>query len=291
MQMLPQQPCSVFELLIASFNLYTKVFTKVIGYSLIIFIISGILIKNDLSIIFSIFDIRGLSNVEMRDTESLERVTALMQFGFLGITLVVMLLSCIFYSPIIYRIDNLVNKRKDNFVGALLRALKKCPSIILAVILFYVLAIIIVNILATGIIYILAATTGITPFMTVMSMFATPFLLIPSIILSFSLLFFWYFILLEDMGSYQSLKASHHLVWGQWWRTFLIFFIPLFFISIFIYPTLGFLISLFVRIINNYFLMRHFSDIIFALLTVFVIPYYFVLGYLQYLDLKLRKNI
>jgi hypothetical protein len=122
-------------------------------------------------------------------------------------------------------------------------------------------------------------------------MFATPFLIIPSIILSFSLLFFGYFILLEDKSSYQSLKASHSLVWGYWWRTFLIFFIPLFFISIFIYPTLGFLISLFVRIINNYFLMRHFSDIIFALLTVFVIPYYFVLGYLQYLDLKLRKNI
>ncbi len=44
-------------------------------------------------------------------------------------------------------------------------------------------------------------------------------LVIPGLILMFSLFFFWYLILLENKGALESLKASHNLVWGNWWRT------------------------------------------------------------------------
>lgn len=44
-------------------------------------------------------------------------------------------------------------------------------------------------------------------------------LLIPGIILMFSLMFFTYLVVLEDKGVVDSLKTSHGLVWGNWWRT------------------------------------------------------------------------
>ena len=44
-------------------------------------------------------------------------------------------------------------------------------------------------------------------------------LVIPGVILMFSLLFFWFLIMLENEGAIGSLTASHKLVWGNWWRT------------------------------------------------------------------------
>lgn len=44
-------------------------------------------------------------------------------------------------------------------------------------------------------------------------------LLVPGLILMVSLAFFAYLIVLEDKGAVESLKASHDLVWGNWWRT------------------------------------------------------------------------
>lgn len=33
-------------------------------------------------------------------------------------------------------------------------------------------------------------------------------------------------ILLEDLGGYESLMAIHRLVWSDWWRTNIVFFVP-----------------------------------------------------------------
>ena len=44
-------------------------------------------------------------------------------------------------------------------------------------------------------------------------------LVIPGLILMVTLFFFWYFILLENQGAVASLKSSHKLVWGNFWRT------------------------------------------------------------------------
>jgi len=48
-------------------------------------------------------------------------------------------------------------------------------------------------------------------------------LVIPGLILMLSLFFFWYLILLENQGALDSLKSSHKLVWGNWWRTLAVF--------------------------------------------------------------------
>jgi hypothetical protein len=47
----------------------------------------------------------------------------------------------------------------------------------------------------------------------------TVLLVVPGLILMISLFFFWYLALLENQGAIDSLKGSHRLVWGNWWRT------------------------------------------------------------------------
>jgi hypothetical protein len=99
-----------------------------------------------------------------------------------------------------------------------------------------------------------------------------------------SLIFFGYFILLEDFGVIQSLTASHRLVWGDWWRTNIVFFVPgfIFFIIVFVMFFLGALIA-----DPSSMVLTTSSDLLSAIAT----PYFSVLGYLQYHDLKLRKNM
>ncbi|MDD1611273.1 MAG: hypothetical protein LUO95_11975, partial [Methylococcaceae bacterium] len=110
-------------------------------------------------------------------------------------------------------------------------------------------------------------------------------LVIPAIILIISLSFFWYFILLEDKGSYESLMASHRLVWGDWWRTNIVFFIP----SLILVIAL-FIVAFFNGLFDPTPEPSNTLDIGTDLLIAIIMPYFYVVGYLQYHDLKLRRN-
>jgi hypothetical protein len=248
--MLPQQPSSVNDLLFASFKLYTESFTKVIGYSLIMFVINQLL---------TIFILDGMpapdstlspdAQVEQQMADMLQMMPSLLVF--MG---VVIICSCVFYSAMIYRIDNVANGRADDFVEVLLLAVKKFPAVVLA-----------------GILYTIAVMVG------------TFLLVIPGMILMISLMFFWYFILLENRNAYDSLMASHRLVWGDWWRTNIVFFVPafIFFIFLLVILFLGALIT-----DPNSNTLNTGSELVGA----FVTPYFYALIYLQYHDLKLRRN-
>jgi hypothetical protein len=61
--------------------------------------------------------------------------------------------------------------------------------------------------------------TGATILFILALMVGFVLLIIPGLILMLSLLFFWFLIVLEDKGAVESLKTSHRLVWGNWWRT------------------------------------------------------------------------
>jgi len=52
-------------------------------------------------------------------------------------------------------------------------------------------------------------------------------LVIPGIILMLSLFLFWNAIMLDNKGIIESLKYSHSLVWGNWWRTLAVLTVPL----------------------------------------------------------------
>jgi len=113
-------------------------------------------------------------------------------------------------------------------------------------------------------------------------------LLIPGLILSLSLAFYLYFIVIDDMGAYAALKASHQLVWGNWWRTAAVFTVPglvlvaLYFVLFFV---VGLLSAGFASIPGLESLINALANLLSALIT----PYFFVLGYVQFRDLKLRK--
>lgn len=55
-------------------------------------------------------------------------------------------------------------------------------------------------------------------------------LLIPGLILMLTLIFFQVLIVTEDVGIVESLKTSHRLVWGNYWRTAAVITIPIFII-------------------------------------------------------------
>jgi hypothetical protein len=252
MSFLPQQPSSVTEILSASFKLYADSFTKLIGYSFIIFVFNRVI---------SSFVNDAMPALDS-SLNSDEQIVAILQMSqtlpsVIGIMLIGILVSCVFYSAMIYRIDNVVNQRDDDFVGVLMLALKKFPAIIVA-----------------GILYTIAITIG------------TLLLVVPGIILMISLAFFGYFILLEDVGGYESLIASHRLVWGDWWRTNIVFFVPTLVIFI-----VFFMMAFFGGITDPTAESSDTLNIILELLSAVITPYCYVIGYLQYHDLKLRKKM
>ena len=134
--------------------------------------------------------------------------------------------------------------------------MQKLPKMIFAVMLYYI-----------------ALALGLT------------LLIIPGFILMMSLSFFGYFIIFEGSTAYQSLKASHKLIWKDWWRTAGVFTVPSILIVI-LFAAFGTVVGLMGMdedSINN-------LNLVMNLLSGLYMPYFLVLGYVQYHDLKLRKS-
>ena len=117
--------------------------------------------------------------------------------GFIA-ALVVAFIACMIvymaiYLATLYRIGGIANGRNETFGNCLGTGFRKILPMIFAAIL-----------------YSLAMMGGFL------------LLVIPGLILSVSLAFFGLCIVLDDDGSLESLRHSHRLVWGNWWRTAII---------------------------------------------------------------------
>lgn len=55
---------------------------------------------------------------------------------------------------------------------------------------------------------------------------ASALLLIPGLILMFSMMFYMYALVLDGKGPLDALGYSHSLVWGRWWRTLMLLSVP-----------------------------------------------------------------
>ena len=93
-------------------------------------------------------------------------------------------------------------------------------------------------------------------------------------------------ILLEDLGGYESLMAIHRLVWSDWWRTNIVFFVPTLVIFI-----VFFMMAFFGGITDPTAESSSTLNIASELLAAVITPYFYVIGYLQYYHLKLRKKM
>ena len=249
MRLLASQPVSIAKILDTSIKLYVASFNKLIGFFLIM---AAFYIATGL---FTQQLIRGQT---ANPAEAQPAVLANLPL-FWGFVLVFTLMSFVLYIAMVYRIDNVVNEREDSFMEALQVGFKKFPSMILAVFL-----------------YSIAMTVGLI------------LLVVPGVILSLSLAFYLYFIVVDSLGGYAALKASHSLVWGNWWRTMTVFMAP-FIVIMIIFMTVGLLIGFLGAVFIQNPASASILGIVNNIVSAFITPYFFTLGYVQFNDLKLRK--
>ena len=184
---------------------------------------------------------------------------------FLVLMLVSYLLFAISMPALIHRMNGFADGAREPFKASLGVGLRKCLFVLGGLIL-----------------YMLAVGVGLV------------LLVVPGVILMVSLALFLYGMIVDDFGAIASLRQSHRLVWGNWWRTTIIFTVAVFlamvlyFIVIAVFgvvaaftgdaavePGFGFELSLFLIVFAIYFL---------------VTPLFVALGLSLYTDLSLRKR-
>jgi hypothetical protein len=106
-------------------------------------------------------------------------------------------------------------------------------------------------------------------------------LALPGIFIMVMLFFTTPFILFDNLGIFKSLSESCKLVWGNWWRTFLIIFVP--------FLLLSFLFNAFTIFLTNAAKLPLLADIMDGVLFGFLTSLIQTLVVVQFRDLKLRK--
>jgi hypothetical protein len=129
--------------------------------------------------------------------EEIAQHMAAMMPQILGTSLIIWLVSLILYNAILSRVGAVASGDNGELYDSLMTGIKKVIPVFIAAIL-----------------YTLAISVG---FML---------LVIPGLILMVTLLFFQVLIVVDDEGMVASLKRSHNLVWGNYWRTTAVILIP-----------------------------------------------------------------
>lgn len=106
-------------------------------------------------------------------------------------------------------------------------------------------------------------------------------LALPGIFIMTMLFFTTPFILFDNMGLFKSLSESCKLVWGNWWRTFLIIFVP--------FLALSLLFNAFTIFLTNAAKLPLLADVMDGVLFGFLSSLIQTLVVVQFHDLKLRK--
>jgi len=119
-------------------------------------------------------------------------------------------------------------------------------------------------------------------------------LLIPGIILLVSLMLATSLVMFEDKGPIDSVIGSHKLVWGNWWRTFVLLSVGGILVFV-IYMAVGLLVGLIIPIaglgLNDVMLYSLLSGLVVGVVVnVLVTPFFSALLIATYWDLKLRKE-
>jgi hypothetical protein len=170
----------------------------------------------------------------------------------------------IFSAAMVFRINDVVNNRNRSLYGLVLSVFKRSHSIIIA-----------------STIHGLVLTVA---FLTI----AFPILGIFTIPLVTSLFFYLYYVVIENLGAFRSLIGSYYLVKGCWWRTTFVLLTPFLSSGVFLGVIVGVLMKTVVPDLNK---TIGFNSSISIFTCTVIIPYFYVLGYLQFFDLKLRNRL
>jgi len=186
----------------------------------------------------------------------------------IGYAVIVIALGIVIYGAMIKLYGDLGAGKPATMAGSLRTGLSKLFPILIA-----------------GILYFLAVALGMVV------------LVIPGIILMLSMYLFSTAIILDDKGIIESLKYSHNLVWGNWWRTAIIFTVPIV-IIIGLYVLLGIVLSVVMASMAasagsfnasdlSNFIWFFFAE---AIINAIVYPLFYAMAVVVYHDLKVRKS-
>jgi|GEM_PF-3594872 len=115
-------------------------------------------------------------------------------------------------------------------------------------------------------------------------MFGLLALLLPGIFLLVLLMFCVPVVLFENAGVFRSIKRSCQLVWGNWWRTFVVLLLPgIIFVS-------GAVLRAFVQSLNKGILVDALFDVFYIVFFTFLFGLVHTFVLVQYNDLRLRKS-
>lgn len=167
----------------------------------------------------------------------------------------------VFFGAVIHYCDAVARSLQPSMSGSLKVGLGKSPAMVAAVFL-----------------YLIAFMLGLV------------LLVIPGLILMISLFFYANRIVLENEGPVRALRVSHRLVWGNWWRTFLIFSVVMI-IYMVIYLAIGLPLALVDGFVaSNEQLDGPFSMLGQTLATTVALPYMAATVVTIYYDLRLRSE-
>jgi hypothetical protein len=274
MQFLEPQPSSISKIFLTSIKLYIYSIPKLLGLVLILALL-GIAMQ-------LLVNPHWPATAE---TESFE-----LNNNLFYIPLIYILYLAI-YTQIIYIIKNTENQRKHIFIESLAVGFKKLPTILLLITwctilisLVYLLwiptCLLISAVLNFSLVSHTTSIDGMFQNADILEQTNQLFILaimVPSLFFGLLWSMSFNFIMLDSLGSYAALKASQSLVWAFYWRTFFILFLPIIAWTI----TTSFVFAEASHSI--YMQLAHIT------VNAFMTPYFVVLTYVQFHDLKLRK--
>jgi hypothetical protein len=252
------QPSSVGRVLDSGFRLFAASLKPV----LLLLVITAII-----NVIMQYAMFQAMMPVQQFATEEeiAQHMAAVMP-QILGTSVIIWLVSIILYNAILSRVGAVANGDSSDLYDSLVTGIRKAIPVFVAAFL-----------------YALAISIGFV------------LLIIPGLILMVTMLFFQVLIVVDDEGIIASLKRSHNLVWGNYWRTTAVILIPFFIIYALIMVVAiiaGSLGALSAPEVMQGQIQMTFGviDIIIAVVSVLLVPLLDAVFIAQVNDLKLRKS-
>jgi hypothetical protein len=252
------QPSSIGRVLDSGFRLFAASLKPVLSLLIVTAVINVIMQ-------YAMFQTM-LPVQQFATEEEMAQHMAVVMPQILGTSLIMWLVSIILYNAILFRVGAVANRDNSDLYDSLITGIRKAIPVFVAAVL-----------------YTLAVSIGFL------------LLVIPGLILMVTMLFFQVLIVVDDEGIIASLKRSHNLVWGNYWRTTAVILVPFFIIYALIMVVAiiaGSIGALSTPEVMHSQIQMTFGivDIIIAVVSVLMVPLLDAVFIAQVNDLKLRKS-
>lgn len=252
------QPSSIGRVLDSGFKLFAASLKSVLALTIFAAMVNIIMQYSMMQAIMPV--------TQLATEEEMAQYMSAMWPQIAVFSIVAWFVSIIVYNAILSRIGHISKGNNDDLYDSVVTGLKKSLPVFIGAIL-----------------YTLAISIGFV------------LLVIPGLILMITLLLFQVMIVVEDEGIIASLKSSHKLVWGNYWRTSAVIMIP-FFVIYALFMVVA-IVAGFMGAMDNMDMAEGQMDISFgvfdivmAVISVFMIPLMDSIFVAQANDLKLRKS-